>query len=84
MIGLFWVLIALQLVPSLIRKGISGVHEHITRVAVTGVPPEQWSIAVTRMYAALGGVFVFGILLYLGQRYLARKLASQRGMDARA
>ena len=84
MIGVFWALIVLQLVPSLMRKGISGVHEHITRVAIAGVPPEQWSVAVTRMYAALGGIFVFAILLYLGQRYLARKLASQSRMGARA
>lgn len=84
MIGLFWSMIALQLVPSLLRKGISGVHEHITRVAIAGVPPEQWSVAVTRMYVALVGILIFAVLLYLGQRYLARKLSAQSRMDARA
>ena len=77
MVAVFWGLILLQLVPALLRKGISGVREHIARVAVAGVPPEQWNVAVTRMYEALAATLVFGILLYLGQRYLGRKLASQ-------
>ncbi|HUM07035.1 MAG TPA: hypothetical protein VLT90_16325 [Terriglobales bacterium] len=75
MVALFWMLVLLQLVPALIRKGVSGVHERIARVAVAGVPPEQWNVAVTRMYTALGATLLFGILLYLAQRYLGRKLA---------
>jgi len=83
MVAVFWGLILLQLVPALFRRGISGVREYIARVAVAGVPPEQWSIAVTRMYEALAATLIFGILLYLGQRYLGRKLASQSGMQHR-
>ena len=53
MTAIFWGLVLLQLVPALLRSGISGVREHIARVAIAGVPPEQWDVAVTRMYAAL-------------------------------
>ncbi len=83
MVALFWALILVQLVPALLRRGISGVREHIERVAVVGVPPEQWNIAVTRMYLALAATLLFGIGLYLGQRYLGRRLTSQGGMPRR-
>ena len=83
MIALFWGLILLQLVPSLIRRGIAGVHEHIARAAVAGLPPEQWGIAITRMYLGLGATLAFGVFLYLAQRYLGRKLASQSHSAAR-
>ena len=76
MVALFWALILLQLVPALIRGGLEGVREHIARVAVAGVPPDRWSIAVTRMHEALGGMFLLGCLLFLGQRYLGRRLSS--------
>lgn len=79
MVALFWALILLQLVPALARGGLEGVREHIARVAIAGVPPDRWSIAVMRMYEALGGMFLFGCVLFLSQRYLGRKLASQRG-----
>jgi len=79
MTAIFWGLVLLQLVPALLRSGISGVREHIARVAIAGVPPEQWDVAVTRMYAALAATMAFGIALYLAQRYLGRKLAAQCG-----
>jgi hypothetical protein len=74
MVALFWGLILLQLIPALWRGGLAGVRDHIERVATAGLPPERWSIAVIRMYEALGSTFLFGCLLFLGQRYLARKL----------
>jgi len=77
MVALLWGLILLNLVPSLVRGGLSGVRDRIARVAIAGVPPEQWSIAVTRMYEALGATFAFGLILYLAQRYLGRKLTSR-------
>jgi len=83
LVAVFWGLILLQLVPALFRKGIYGVREHIARVAVAGVPPEQWNTAIMRMYMALAATLAFGIVLYLGQRYLGRKLASQSGMPHR-
>lgn len=83
MVALFWALVLLQLVPALLRKGISGVREHIERVAVVGVPPEHWDIAVTRMYVALATTLLFGIGLYIGQRYLGRKIGSQNGTPRR-
>ena len=81
MTALFWGLVLLQLVPTLLRRGISGVREHIARVAIAGVPPEQWDVAVTRMYLALAATLLFGVALYVGQRYLGRKLAAQGGMS---
>jgi hypothetical protein len=81
MIALFWALILLQLVPALLRGGLLGVRDHIERVATAGVPPEQWSTAVCRMYEALGGTFVLGCALFLGQRYLERTLNGAK--DAR-
>jgi hypothetical protein len=78
MVALFLALILLQLVPSLFRGGISGVQDHIERVAITGVPPEHWPAAIARMYGALIGVALFGCVLFLAQRYLGRKLAGNR------
>jgi len=84
MVALFWALILLQLVPARVRGGLAGVHEHIARVAVAGVPPEHWDIAISRMYLALGLTFAVGIVLFLVQRYLGRKLASQGRTPRRA
>ena len=70
MFGMFWALVLLQLVPALIRGGVSGVRDRIERVAITGVSPEHWGVAVTRMYLALGALLVVGCFLYLAQRYL--------------
>jgi hypothetical protein len=84
MVALFWALILLQLVPSLVRGGLVGVHDHIARVAIAGVPPEHWDIAISRMYLALGLTFAVGIVLFLVQRYLGRKLASQGRTPRRA
>jgi hypothetical protein len=85
MVALFWGLILFQLVPALFRGGLAGVREHIDRVAIAGLPPDHWSIAITRMYEALGATFVLGCLLFLAQRYLGRKLSgrihrARRGM----
>jgi hypothetical protein len=74
MVALFWGLILFQLVPAIIRGGLSGVRDNIERVATTGVPPEHWAVAIIRMYEALGATFVFGCLLFVAQRYLGRKL----------
>jgi hypothetical protein len=84
MVALFWALILLQLVPSLVRAGLAGVREHIARVAVAGVPQEHWDIAIARMYLALGMTLAVGIVLFLAQRYLGRKLASQGRTPRRA
>jgi hypothetical protein len=81
MVALFWGLVLVQLVPALFRGGLAGVRDHIERVATAGVPPERWSIAITRMYEALGATFLFGCLLFLAQRYLGRKLS---GLSRRA
>jgi hypothetical protein len=74
MVALFWALILLQLVSALVRGGLAGVRDYIARVAIAGVPQDHWSIAVTRMYAALGATFILGCVLFLAQRYLGRKL----------
>ncbi len=84
MVALFWALILLQLVPTLVRGGLAGAREHIARVAVAGVPPEHWDIAISRMYLALGITFTIGILSLLAQRYLGRRLASQGRIPRRA
>ena len=76
-------LILLQLASSLIRGGLSGVRDHIVCVAVAGVPPERWGIAVLRMYEALSVIVLLVCLLFLAQRYLGRKLASGRGVPER-
>jgi len=78
MVGAFLALILVQLVPSLLRGGIAGVRDHIERVAVSGVPPEHWPIAITRMYVALVGVAALLCVLYLAQRFLGQKLAAHR------
>ena len=75
MVALFWSLILLQLAPAFFRGGLAGVHDQIERVATAGVPPERWSVAVIRMYEALGTTFLIGCLLFLAQRYVARKLS---------
>jgi hypothetical protein len=49
-----------------------------------GVPPEHWDIAISRMSLALGMTFAVGIVLFLAQRYLGRKLASQGRTPRRA
>ena len=84
MVALFWALILLQLVPAVVRGGLAGVRDHIARVAVAGVPPEHWGIAISRMYLVLGVTFAIGILLFLAQRYLGRRLASQGRIPRRA
>src|SRR6266850_2425711 len=62
-VALFWALILLQLVPALLRGGLAGVRDHIARVAVAGVPPEHWDIAISRMYLALGMTLAVGLVL---------------------
>jgi len=79
MVAVFLSLILLQLMPSLIRGGISGVRSHIARVAIAGVPPERWGMAVLRMYEALSGIVLVVCILFLAQRYLGRKLGSGSG-----
>lgn len=83
MVVVFLSLILLQLVPSLIRGGFSGVRDHIARVAITGVPPERWGIAVLRMYEALSAIVLLVCILFIAQRYLGRKLASGSGTPER-
>ena len=83
MVTVFLSLILAQLVPSLVRGGFSGVRDHIARVAVAGVPPERWGIAVLRMYEALSAIVLLVCVLFLAQRYLGRKLASDRGAPER-
>ena len=75
----FWMLVLVQLLPALLRGGVAGVREHITRVAIAGVPPERWDVAVAHMYAVLGAAALFLVALFAAQRYLARKLASHVG-----
>ena len=82
MVALLCALIFFQLVPSLWRGGLAGVRDHITQVAVAGVPPEHWDIAISRMYLALGVIFAIAIVFYVAQRYLGRKL--QRDTPSRA
>jgi hypothetical protein len=83
MVAVLLSLILVQLVPALIRGGLSGVRHHIARVAIAGVPPERWGIAVVRMYEAPSAVVLFVCILFLAQRYLGRKLNSGRGMPDR-
>jgi hypothetical protein len=83
MVAMLLSLILLQLVPSLIRGGLSGVRDHIARVAIAGVPPERWGMAVLRMYEALSAIVLLVCILFLAQRYLGRKLASGRGVPDR-
>ena len=79
MVAVFLSLILLQLVPSLIRGGLSGVRDHIVRVAVAGVPPEHWGVAVLRMYEALSAIVLIVCILFFAQRYLGRRLTSGGG-----
>ncbi len=79
MVAVLLSLILLQLVPSLIRGGLSGVRDHIARVAIAGVPPERWGIAVLRMYEALSAIVLLVCILFVAQCYLGRKLGSGRG-----
>src|SRR2546430_2408054 len=83
MIAMFWALILFQLVPTLMRKGLAGVREQIERIAESGVPPEHWMAAVTRMYEALGATLLIGWLLFLAQRSVARKLSLQQNTRQR-
>ena len=78
MVALFWVLILFQLGPAFFRGGFLALRDQIVRVATTGVPPEHWNTAITRMYEALGAIAIVGLFLYKAQRYLGRKLSSQR------
>ena len=79
MVGIFWALVLLELVPALLRRGFTGVHDLIVRVAIAGVPPEHWEAAISRMQLALGSILAVGILLFIVQRYLGRKLTSHVG-----
>jgi len=81
MIGLFWALIFARLVPALVRGGVTGVRESITQAAITGLPSEYWDQAISRMHAALALTFGLGIVLFLAQRYLGRRLAAQASTD---
>jgi hypothetical protein len=78
MVGLFWMLVAVQFVPALWRGGLAGVREQMVRIAVTGVAQEHWQIAVMRMDQALGIMGAVACGLFLLQRYLGRKVASNR------
>ena len=84
MVALFWALILLQLVPALFRGGLAGLHDQIVRVATAGVSPKNWNIAITRMYLALMTMAVAGCILFLAQKYLARRLALHRGSSGRS
>ncbi len=76
MVGLFWALLLVRFVPVLLRRGLTGVRELIVRAATSDVPPEQWEVAISRMHVALGTIFAVGVLLFIVQRYLGRKLTS--------
>jgi len=86
MVALLLSLIVLHLVPYLIRGGVSGVRDHIVRVAVAGVPQERWGLAIARMYEALAAMVVIACVLFFAQRCLGRKLATSpyRGATGRA
>jgi len=71
----------LQLVPSLVRGGLAGVHDHIARV-LSQAFLRKLDIAISRMYLPRP-TSLSGCVLFLVQRYLGRKLASQgRTRDA--
>ncbi len=72
------VAILLQLAPSLVRGGISGVRDHIVRVAIAGVPQQHWDVAITRMYATLLLLVLLCCVLYCAQRFVARRLSAVR------
>jgi hypothetical protein len=83
MVAVLLSLIFLQLVPSLIRGGLSGVRDHTAQVAMAGVPPERWEIAVLRMYEALSAIVLLVCMLFFAQRYLGRKLGCGGGVPDR-
>jgi len=78
MVGLFWLLVAVQFVPAWWRGGLGGVREQMVRIAVTGVAQDHWQIAVMRMDQALGIMGALGCALFLLQRYLGRKLSTRQ------
>ncbi|HEX9109903.1 MAG TPA: hypothetical protein VF845_00375 [Terriglobales bacterium] len=59
------------------------MRDHIARVAIAGVPPEHWGIAVLRMYEALSAIVLLVCILFFAQRYLGRKLVSGREVPDR-
>ena len=79
MVGLFWVVVAIQFVPALIREGFGGARQEMVRIAIAGVAQERWEIAVLRMQEALGGMAALACGLYLLQRYLGRQIQNGRG-----
>jgi hypothetical protein len=79
MLGVFWIFIGLQFVPALLRGGPAAMREHLIRVAIAGVPPEHWPIAISRMQEALSILGALALGTYLLQRILARKIGSQDG-----
>jgi hypothetical protein len=78
MVGLFWMLVAVQFVPAMWHGGFAGVREQMVRIAVTGVAEDHWQIAVMRMDQALGIMGAVACALFLLQRYLGRKLNERR------
>ena len=78
MVGLFWMLVAVQFVPAMWHGGFGGVREQMVRIAVTGVAQDRWQIAVMRMDQALGIMGAVACCLFLLQRYLGRKLNPSR------
>ena len=76
MVGLFWMLVAVQFVPAMWHGGFGGVREQMVRIAVTGVAQDRWEIAVLRMHEALAVMAALAAALYVLQRYLGRKLGS--------
>lgn len=78
MVGLFWALVLVGLLPAFVREGLAGPRDLIVRVATAGVSPEHWNTAITRMQVALITTLAAGIILFVAQRYLGRKLSSRR------
>jgi len=78
-VGLLWALFLVQIIPALLGGGVSGVRELIARAAIAGVPQEHWDTAISRMYLLMGATLVFGLALYIAQRYLGRKLGGRHG-----
>jgi hypothetical protein len=70
--------ILLQLAPALVRGGVSGVRDHIVRVATAGVPQEHWPVAIARMYETLLVLILFCCVLYWAQRFVGRRVTSAR------
>jgi hypothetical protein len=78
MVGLFWLLVAVQFVPAMWHGGFVGVREQMVRIAVTGVAQDHWEIAVMRMDQALAFMGALACGLFLLQRYLGRKVSTNR------